>query len=76
MAMAANEIEALIKQHFSTIPKASSARPRIEGTVPDNAAPLVAIAKDPEAQGSSVELDFKMPKPAMKTSKSAFRIGV
>jgi zinc protease len=61
------KIEALIRQHFSSIPKATNPRPRIEGTVPDNAAPLVAIAKDPEAQGSSVELDFKMPKPALKT---------
>ncbi|HET9425816.1 MAG TPA: insulinase family protein [Gemmatimonadaceae bacterium] len=60
-------IEALIKQHFSGIPKAARPRPRIEATIPDNAAPLVAITKDKEAQGSSVELIFKMKKPEMKT---------
>src|SRR3954465_12628050 len=61
------KIEALIKQHFSNIPKAKNPRPRTEATIPDNATPLIAIAKDKEAQGSSVELDFKMPKPTMKT---------
>ena len=61
------KIEALIKQHFSSIPKVTNPRARTEATIPDNATPLVAIAKDKEAQGSSVELDFKMPKPAMKT---------
>jgi zinc protease len=60
-------IEALIKQHFSSIPKATNPRPRTEATIPDNATPLVAITKDKEAQGSSVELIFKMPKPVMKT---------
>jgi zinc protease len=61
------KIEALIKQHFSGIPKATNPKPRTEATIPDNATPLVAITTDKEAQGSSVELDFKMPKPAMKT---------
>ena len=60
-------IEALIKQHFSPIPKAKAPRPRTEATIPDNATPLVAITTDKEAQGSSVELDFKMKKPPMKT---------
>jgi zinc protease len=61
------KIEALIRQHFSSIPKATNPKPRTEATIPDNATPLVAIATDKEAQGSSVELDFKMHKPAMKT---------
>lgn len=61
------KIEALIKQHFSSIPKVVKPRPRIAGTVPDNATPLVAITKDKEAQESSVELMFKMKKPEMKT---------
>jgi zinc protease len=62
------QIESLIKRHFSSIPKApASARVRAEATIPDNATPLVAITKDKEAQGSSVELIFKMKHPAMKT---------
>jgi zinc protease len=61
------QIEALIKKHFSPIPKAVNPRKRTEATIPDNATPLVAITKDKEAQGSSVELLFKMPKPQMKT---------
>src|SRR6476620_1776191 len=40
------KIEALIKQHFSSIPKATNPRSRTEATIPDNATPLVAIAKD------------------------------
>ena len=54
-------IEALIRQHFSALPKPSNPRARVEAAVPDNATPLVAIATDPEAQGSSVELIFKIP---------------
>jgi zinc protease len=61
------KIEALIRQHFSGIPRATRPRARTEATIPDNATPLVAITKDKEAQGSSVELIFKMPKPAMTT---------
>lgn len=62
------KIEALIRQHFSAIPKSpAKARVRAEATIPENATPLVAITKDREAQGSSVELLFKMKKPEMKT---------
>ena len=48
-------------------PAARNPRARTEATIPDNATPLVAIAKDKEAQGSSVELIFKMAKPPLKT---------
>ena len=61
------QIKALIEKHFSAIPKARNPRPRTEATIPDNTAPLIAITRDKEAQGSSIELDFKMTKPAMKT---------
>jgi zinc protease len=61
------QIEALIRKHFSGIPKVARPRPRTEATIPDNTVPLIAIAKDKEAQESSVELDFKMPKQPMKT---------
>jgi zinc protease len=60
-------IETLIKQNFSGIPAVRNPRVRTEATIPDNATPLVAIAKDKEAQGSSVELIFKMAKPPLKT---------
>ena len=54
-------IEALIKQHFTGLTMPASPRTRIIPSVPDNAAPLVAIATDPEAQGSDIELIFKIP---------------
>ena len=60
-------IETLIKQHFSSIPKAVNPRPRVNSSIPDNATPLVAIATDKEAQGSEVELIFKVPRQPTKT---------
>jgi zinc protease len=60
-------IEALIKQHFSTIPKATNPRPRVTSSIPDNAEPLIAIAVDKEAQGSDVDLIFKVPRQQTKT---------
>ena len=55
-------IEALIKQHFSSMPRPTSPRPRVNTSIPDNAEPLIAIATDKEAQGSDVELIFKVPR--------------
>src|SRR5262252_208238 len=60
-------IEALIKKHFSGIPKAvnPTARPKI--SVPSNKEPLIAVASDKEAQGSDVSLMFKLPLEKTKT---------
>ena len=61
------QIETLIKQHFASIPPAAKPRPRINATIPDNATPLVAVATDKEAQGSDVDLIFKVPRHDVKT---------
>ena len=61
------EIEALIKQHFSRIERRPNPRARPVADVPNNAAPLVAIATDKEAVTSSVELTFKLPASATRT---------
>lgn len=60
-------IEALIKQHFSGMAMPKNPRPRTNAAIPDNVAPLVAIATDKEAQGSDVELIFKVPHQQTKT---------
>ena len=55
------QVEAMIKNHFGSIPQASNARPRVVATVPDNVAPLIAITSDAEATGSSVMVGYKHP---------------
>jgi zinc protease len=52
-------IEAQITRHFSRIKPVASARARTEFPVPDNTAPLVAIATDKEATSSQVQVTFK-----------------
>jgi Predicted Zn-dependent peptidases len=60
-------IEALIKKHFSGIPKAVNAPKRTLATVPPNKEPLIGIGYDKEATGSDVELMFKLPVEQTKT---------
>jgi zinc protease len=60
-------IETLIKQHFSSMPMPANPRPRINPSIPDNADPLIAIATDKEAQGSDVDLIFKVPRQPTRT---------
>ena len=55
-------IEAQIKKHFAGIPRSPSAPKRIIAPVPPNAQPLIAIASDREATGTSVGLYFKLPR--------------
>jgi zinc protease len=52
-------VEAQIRRHFSGIRPVANARTRIDVTVPDNKAPLVAIATDREATSSQVQVTFK-----------------
>jgi zinc protease len=54
-------IEAQVKRHFSGIKPVANARARTEFPVPDNGAPLVAIATDKEATSSQVQVTFKTP---------------
>ncbi len=56
----AARIEALIKRDFSAIPNPAHEEPRPVAGIPDNAAPLVAIATDKEATASDVDVIFKM----------------
>lgn len=60
-------IERLIRKHFSDIRSSGEARTSAVADVPDNTAPLVAIASDPEATSSSVSLLFKHPTAGAKT---------
>ena len=62
------QIETLIKQHFSSMPKPVKPRPRVISTIPDNIDPLVAVATDKEAQSSDVELIFKVPRHDTRTT--------
>jgi zinc protease len=55
----AHEIESLIREHFAHLKNPPNERPRPEIGVPDNVAPLYAIASDPEATSTSVGVLFK-----------------
>jgi zinc protease len=61
------DIEAKIRAHFSKIPRPTRAAPRKVYSIPDNKSPLVAIASDSEAIGTSVNVVFKLPNPSTKT---------
>ncbi|MCY7378361.1 MAG: insulinase family protein [Gemmatimonadaceae bacterium] len=54
-------IESQIKRHFGRIRPAAKPRQRVEYDVPNNVAPLVAIATDKEATSSQLEVTFKTP---------------
>ena len=54
-------VEQLIRQHFGRIPAATARRERRLYDVPDHAETLVAIATDPEATNTVVEVDWKLP---------------
>jgi len=54
-------IEALVKQHFETIPKSPATKLRPAFNVPEQPATLYAIATDKEASGTSVSVYSKMP---------------
>jgi zinc protease len=60
-------IEAQIRRSFDFAPAAKAAMPRREYDVPPTKAPLVAIATDREASGTTVNLTFKIPAKASKT---------
>jgi zinc protease len=62
-----DQMEALIKKHFSGIPAAKNPRPHPAFDVPGNKEPLVAIATDKEAPNTTVELLFKLPREEEKT---------
>jgi len=55
------DVERMIRERFSAIPPAKSARTRPVPPVPDHAETLVALATDPEASSTSVEVYWKQP---------------
>jgi zinc protease len=57
----AREVEGLIREHFSRLTNPPNERPRPVIDVPDNTAPLFAIAADPEETSTSVGVAFKQP---------------
>lgn len=61
-----DQIEKEIKDHFTSIP-ASTGPARIAVPVPDAAETRYAIATDPEASGSEVEVMFKQPVHQVRT---------
>ena len=60
-------IERLIRKHFGTIRASGTPRVRPAADIPDNKAPLVAIASDREATSSSVSLLYKRPAAETRT---------
>jgi zinc protease len=54
-------IEALVKQHFETIPKSAATKLRPTSNVPEQPGTLYAIATDKEASSTSVAVYSKMP---------------
>jgi zinc protease len=54
-------IEALIREHFGRIAAPQSPRPRPTFDMPGHAETMVAVATDPEATGTQVEIDWKLP---------------
>jgi zinc protease len=65
-------VERLIRDRFGRMPAASSPRVRATYPVPGHAETLVAIATDPEATGTIVEVDWKLP-PQEQGTVAGFR---
>jgi zinc protease len=60
-------IEALVKQHFESIPKSPATKLRPTYNVPEQPGTLYAIATDKEASSTSVSVYSKMPAPDQTT---------
>jgi len=54
-------IEAMVKEHFSNLTPGAEAPERVTYPVPDHEETLFAIATDPEATGSAVNVIYKLP---------------
>ena len=65
-------VEALLKQHFASMPAAKAPRPRPAFTVPDHPDTLFAIATDKEATSTSVAVYDKLP-PRDERTVGAYR---
>jgi zinc protease len=69
------EVERLIHEHFGRIPAPSAPRERAYFEVPDHDETYVAIATDPEATGTSVQVEWKLPPPPEGTVE-AYRASI
>ncbi|HET7458351.1 MAG TPA: pitrilysin family protein, partial [Gemmatimonadaceae bacterium] len=68
-------VEKEIRRRFSTLANPPHERPRPSYSVPDHDAPLVAIATDREATGTSVEVIYLMP-PRPANTVATYRRGM
>ncbi|MFC1530624.1 M16 family metallopeptidase, partial [Gemmatimonadota bacterium] len=57
----ADQVEELIRSHFRDLTAPAEARPRLYAEVPDHDETLFAIATDPEATGTQVQIYWKLP---------------
>jgi zinc protease len=55
------QVEAMIKEHFSKIPKATNPKPRVKFGIPASKETNVAIVTDPEQQYNMVQIFYKQP---------------
>jgi zinc protease len=56
------DMQKLIEKHFSNIPNPKNEKKRVIYGVPDNKAPLIAIATDPETTTNQVVIFYKHPR--------------
>jgi zinc protease len=68
------EIERLIREHFSAIPGSPEPRPRVEYRVPDHAETIYSVVTDPEAVYTTVEVQYKYDPPAEETVRDYRRL--
>lgn len=61
------QLERLIRQTFTKVPKRAAPRPRTNAVIPRHDSTLVAITTDPEVPNSSVGVLWKMPPTPLRT---------
>lgn len=62
-----DKAEAMIRKHFAGLRNPSPQKAREYATIPDNAEPIFAVATDPEATSSSIEIYIKHPHQVNRT---------
>ena len=62
-----DQVEAMIKEKFGSIPARTNSQPKIMYPIPGNATPMAVVCTDPEAGGSQVMVFNKYNYFAMKT---------
>ncbi len=71
-----DEVEKMIKDHFSAIPKRTQERPRIKFGVPAHDDTRVAILTDPEQQYNIVQVFYMQPSIPEATTDLQYRAGI